>query len=285
MKAQKDRHPIALTVDLEFWWNSEFLKGIPCESLGDIIEPAAESLLNSMEDCGIKATFFVLGEVAEKYPRVIQNIHKRDHEIANHGYSHTNVFELTPDEFEKDVKRSTVLLKSITGVSPVGYRAPNFSFSKSTAWAYPILEDNGYSYSSSLFPFKTRLYGVPEAPISPYSPSREDITVHDPEIHIREYPATVIKCIGKTLPISGGFYFRILPAVITKNALKGILKTRPASFYIHLRDLYPNVPRLKDIPWLARFFHYYGLNTSMKKFEYLLARFNFETMKSIITQD
>ena len=282
MKIQKDRHPIALTVDLEFWWNSEFLKGVPCESLGDVIEPAVGSLLNSLKGYGIKATFFVLGEVAEKYPRVIHNIHQKGHEIANHGYSHTNVFELTPEEFGSDVERSTALLESITGVSPVGYRAPNFSFSKETAWAYPILEDNGYSYSSSIFPFKTRLYGVPEAPISPYSPSREDITIPDPEIHIKEYPATVIRCLGKKLPISGGFYFRILPAVVTKNALKGILKNRPASFYIHLRDLYPAVPRLKDIPRLARFFHYYGLSTSMKKFEYLLAHFNFQTMKSII---
>ena len=281
----EERHPIAMTVDLEFWWCSEFLKGIDCEPLGDIIEPACHMVLDSLEESNVRATFFILGEVAERYPAVIEAIRDKGHEIANHGFRHTNVFDMTPEEFERDLKKSTALLQSIAGVNPVGYRAPNFSFSPETVWPYTILEDNGYLYSSSVFPLKTRLYGIPQVPLAPYSPSQVDITVPGSPERIREFPATVVRLLGKRLPVSGGFYFRVLPVSLIRRSLECVLKSRPASFYIHLRDLYPSVPRLKGLPPLARFFHYYGIDSSMKKFERLMARFNFQTMKSVILAD
>ncbi len=280
-KNKKQSHPIALTIDLEFWWCSEFLKNIPCRDYGDIIEEASGLVLDRLKKHGTKATFFVLGEVAERYPQVIKEIHLGGHEIANHGDSHRNVFEMTPEKFERSVQKSGRLLQSITGQSPKGYRAPNFSFTRKTSWAYDILRQNGYAYSSSLFPFKTKLYGIPEAPLFPYHPSRDNFLKEDDHESFFEFPGTVLQILGKNIPVSGGFYFRVLPLSWIVWGLKRVLAQRPAVFYIHLRDLDRGVPRIK-MPPLARFFHYYGLKRALIKFESLLQTFKFDTAAKVL---
>ena len=199
------KYPIALSFDLEFWWCSEFLNDIQLINPQPIIPDATTMVLDILDKYQQKATFFVLGEVAEKFPETIENIRQKGHEIAAHGYRHKNVFSLTPSEFEEDLKKVTNILSSLTSEPPIGYRAPNFSLSQSTNWLYKILSEHGYTYSSSVFPFKTKLYGFPDAPLAPYSPSAEDILQPDPEGTFIEFPAAVLKFPGKNIPVSGGF--------------------------------------------------------------------------------
>ena len=182
-------HPIALSFDLEYWWCSELLNQEKLSHKPEILTEATHLVLQMLDKYRIKSTFFILGTVAEKFPQLVSTIHKKGHEVASHSHSHSNVFELAPDQFEEEVKNSTDILTSITYEKPIGFRAPNFSFDQRTPWAYGILEKYGYQYSSSVFPFKTKLYGLPKAPVYPYSPSRENLEVPDPEGKFIEFPA------------------------------------------------------------------------------------------------
>lgn len=283
MASQSRRnYPIALSFDLEYWWCSELLRDVHLEEKKEIIEEATLLVLNLLDKHNRKSTFFVLGSVAKKYPDLIRLIHQKGHEIATHSYSHKNIFELKPQEFEEELKKVTEILTSITSEKPIGYRAPNFSFDQNTNWAYDILKKIGYKYSSSIFPFKTKLYGLPKAPLSPYSPSSSDLLLHDPKGKFIEFPATVLKVLGKNIPVSGGIYFRLLPVSFTKFALKRITKERPATFYLHMRDLYENVPRIKHLSIEARIVHYFGLKNAINKFEYLLKHFEFVAVKDAL---
>jgi len=278
----KGCYPIALSVDLEFWWCSELLKGVKIEDRTEIIQDAARLLLDELSRRDCRATFFILGEVAEKYPALILDISKQGHEIANHGASHRNVFEMTPTEFEEEVRRSTEVLADIVGQKPIGFRAPNFSFDQRTVWAYDILKSFEYRYSSSVFPFKTRLYGVPKAPLQPYSPSASDICRHDPDGDLLEFPASVYRLAGINVPVSGGFYFRLLPVRFLRFALTRITTSRPAVLYLHLRDIYPDAPRISGLPLSARVFHYWGLNKALEKLRFLLNHMKFTTVKNTL---
>jgi len=275
-------HPIALSFDLEYWWCSELLNG---ENLGykpEILTPATQMVLELLDKHQIKATFFILGVVAEKHPKLVEAIHQKGHEVASHSHSHRNVFELSPSRFEEEVRKSTDVLTSIIRERPIGFRAPNFSFDQRTSWAYGILEKYGYRYSSSVFPFRTKLYGLPKAPVFPYSPSRENLELADPEGRFIEFPASVLDVFGKNIPVGGGFYFRILPLRFTRFALGKIIRRRPAVFYLHMRDLYAPLPRYKSLSPQARFFHYWGLKTSLSKFEILLESFEFKPVRKIL---
>ena len=275
-------HPIALSFDLEYWWCSELLNQEKLSHKPEILTEATHLVLQMLDKYRIKSTFFILGTVAEKFPQLVSTIHKKGHEVASHSHSHSNVFELSPDQFEEEVKNSTDILTSITYEKPIGFRAPNFSFDQRTPWAYGILEKYGYQYSSSVFPFKTKLYGLPKAPVYPYSPSRENLEVPDPEGKFIEFPASVLEVLGKNIPVAGGFYFRVLPLRFTHFALGHIVRRRPAVFYLHMRDLYAQLPRFNNLSLKARLFHYWGLKTSLRKFEALLQHFDFMPVKEAL---
>jgi polysaccharide deacetylase family protein (PEP-CTERM system associated) len=275
-------YPIALSLDLEYWWCSEFLRDVSITEKKEILREASSLVLNLLDKYDTRATFFVLGSVAEKYPDLIRQIHHKGHEIAAHGYEHKNIFEQNQQEFEEQLRKTTEILTSITSERPIGYRAPNFSLDESSGWVYDVLKKLGYKYSSSIFPFKTKLYGLPKAPLQPYSPSPQDLLVHDPKGDFIEFPLTVLKLFGKKIPVSGGFYFRIFPIRFTKFALKKIIKKRPAIFYFHLRDVYKNIPRIKNISFTSYFFHYFGLKNALKKLESLLQSFEFKTVKDVL---
>ncbi len=275
-------HPIALSFDLEYWWCSELLNQEKLSHKPEILTEATHLVLQMLDKYRIKSTFFILGTVAEKFPQLVSTIHKKGHEVASHSHSHSNVFELSPDQFEEEVKNSTDILTSITYEKPIGFRAPNFSFDQRTPWAYGILEKYGYQYSSSVFPFKTKLYGLPKAPVYPYSPSRENLEVPDPEGKFIEFPASVLEVLGKNIPVAGGFYFRVLPLRFTHFALGHIVRRRPAVFYLHMRDLYAQLPRFNNLSLKERLFHYWGLKTSLRKFEALLQHFDFMPVKEAL---
>lgn len=276
------RFPLAMSIDLENWWCSEFLRDVHLGEKREIIQEATYLVLNLLDKYNSKSTFFILGSVAEKYPDLIKHIHQRGHEIGAHSYSHKNLFELKPQQFEEDLKKTTEILTSLISERPIGYRAPNFSVDQRTNWVYDILKKWGYKYSSSIFPFKTRLYGLPKASLTPYSPSTADLSLHDPHGEFIEFPATVFRLFGKNIPVSGGFYFRLFPSSLTKLALRNVTKKRPAIFYLHLRDIYQDVPRVKNLPFTSYFFHYFGLKNALNKFEHLMQALEFKTARDVL---
>lgn len=271
----------ALSIDLEPWYASELLtKYLPKEK-SDQIEEAVRPILDLLDKYNIKATFFVLGIVAEKYPEVVREIYDKGHEIANHAYSHKTLYELGEREFEGEIKKSVKLLESITGKKPIGFRAPSFSINNSTKWAFRILKDYGFKYDSSIFPIKTMLYGVPNAPLHPYRPSMANVAQEDPDGRIIEFPMTVLK-LGINIPISGGFYLRVLPWWFLIQGIKKVNRSRAAVIYIHPWETYPGTPRLKNIPFSSKFITYHGINSALGKLEKVLKQFEFKPIRELL---
>ena len=271
----------ALTIDLEPWYANEFLiKHLP-EQKQDQIEESLEPILDLLDEFQTKATFFVLGIVAKKYPRLVREIHNKGHEIASHAYSHQTLSNLGQTRFEKEIRESVELLTSITGEKPIGFRAPSFSISNSTKWAFEVLKKYGFKYDSSVFPIKTMLYGVPNAPLSMYRPSINDIAKHDPRGDIVEFPMTVLK-FGKNIPISGGFYLRVLPSMFLHFAIRQVNKSRSAIIYIHPWETYPMTPRIAQAPAFSRFVSYYGINSALEKLRCLLESFEFQPLREFL---
>lgn len=273
----------ALTIDLEPWYVGEFLTKYLPEKRDDQVEEAVRPLLSLLDNHEAKATFFVLGLVAEKHPVLVREIYDKGHEIASHGYSHKTLYVLGKRNFEEEIKKSVGLLESITGEKPIGFRAPSFSIDHSTGWAFDILSKYGFKYDSSIFPIKTMLYGVPDAPIYPYRPSRDGIASHNGDGDIIEFPMTVLK-IGKNIPIAGGFYLRVLPLWFLRFAIGKVNKTRAAIIYIHPWETYHNTPRLDSVPLFSRFVTYHGIDSALNKIEALLERFRFKPLREFLEE-
>lgn len=273
----------ALSVDLEYWYSPELVRKhitSPPEDDGQTMK-AVTPILNLLDKYNTKATFFVLGLVAEGYPELVRAIFEKGHEIASHGYSHKRLHDLGKGEFEQEISKASELLESITGQKPVGFRAPSFSLDNSTKWAFDVLIKHGFKYDSSIFPIKTMLYGVPRASLHPYRPSMSDISKEDNNGDIAEFPMTVIK-LGRNIPISGGFYFRALPLWLLKWAIKKVNQTRPAMFYLHPWEMYPKTPKLKNLSFPSKFITYWGIGSALKKLEGLLNTFQFAQVREVL---
>lgn len=293
----------ALVIDLEHWYSPELLKGFHPVSLVDQDVESVMPILDLLEKYNVKATFAVLGSLAEKNSELIKDIFDRGHEIASHGYSHRMLHELGKEGFEDEIKRSVELLSSITGEKPIGFRAPSFSIDNSTKWAFGILEKYGFKYDASIFPIKTMLYGEPDAPLHIYRPSSKDVTKKDPNGKIIEFPMTVIniginlsiskglyssifsvpmKLInsGFNVPIAGGFYLRVLPLWFLKYSIRKVNKKRSCILYLHPWETYQKTPRLQ-LPIFSRFVTYYGTNSTLQKLEELLEEFEFKPIKDV----
>lgn len=275
----------ALSIDFEDCLCNEFLlKYIPNDFNREVIEhqviEATDQLLKLLNKYDTKATFFVLGKVAEKYPDYIKLLYESGHEIGSHAYSHTTLHKLGKDKFETELKLSTQLIKSITNEQPLGFRAPSFSIDQSTVWAFDLLDKYGYRYDSSIFPIKTMLYGVPNAPIIPYRPCLNDITKNDIDGRIIEFPITVIKSI-KNIPVAGGFYLRMLPYGFLNLAIGNISKKRPVIIYIHPWETYKNTPKLQA-PMIMKFEAYHGINSSLSKLERLISKYKFTRIRDVL---
>lgn len=275
----------ALVIDTEYWHSPELLRDhikLEKSNKGDQLVESITPILSLLDRYKISATFAVLGTVAQDHPELVNQIYDKGHEIASHSWSHKTLYELGRDNFRDEIKKSVGLLKSITGESPEGFRAPSFSINESTKWAFEILTDFGFKYDASIFPIKTMLYGVPEAPLQIYRPSSEDIIKNDPNGKIIEFPMTVIK-IGKNIPISGGFYLRALPLWFLKYGIKKVNETRPAIIYLHPWEMFTETPKL-EISLIHKFITYYGTNSSFNKFEGLLKSFRFGPIRDVLSE-
>lgn len=277
----------AFTIDLEYWYSPELVKRFASPAGNDQLVEATMPLVNLLDKYNTRATFFILGKVAEKHPDIVKTIFNKGHEIASHGYSHRKLHELGKEGFEEEIKKTSELLQSITGRKPIGFRAPTFSLDNSTRWALDILVQNGYKYDSSICPTRMRLYGVSKAPLYPYRPSFSDIRYEDIDGinnghgSIVEFPMTVIK-LGKNTPVAGGFYLRALPFWFLKQAIKKVNESRPAVIYIHPWETYLETPRVKNLPLASKFITYYGISSALRKIESLLKEFQFKPMYELL---
>lgn len=243
------------------------------------IVKTAKTLLGLFEKYHVQATFFTLGYIAEKHPELIEEIKSKGHELASHGYSHTDVRKMTKESFESDLLHSLEIIKKISGEKVLGFRAPFFSIVKQNLWAFDIIKKYLH-YDSSIFPVKTPLYGIPDAQRYFYRLSQTNPLEEDPSGKFIEIPPATLRLplIGN-IPIAGGFHMRFLPLQILKIGIKKINKAGfPAMCYIHPKDLDPQMPRIKEYAW-----HYYwGLNDARKKFESLLKNFSFSSVRDVM---
>lgn len=236
-------------------------------------------ILDLFEKYEIKATFFTLGYIAERFPDLIKEINEKGHEIASHSYAHLDIRKTTENEFENDIKKSIEVLEKIIGNKIFGFRAPYFSIDKKSFWAMKILSKY-FKYDSSIFPVKTPLYGIRNAPRNIYKLNLTNPSIIDSKSNLIEIPMAThrIPIIGN-IPIAGGFYLRFLPYFYLKYGLNKINKKNNSFiFYVHPKDLDPNMPKIKEYSW----HYYYNLNGATKKFEKILKDFEFTSVKDFL---
>jgi len=218
----------ALTIDLEDW-HQLFHRRLT----GEVVQPtkavvdATHRLLDLLDEAGVRATFFVLGNVAEAHPDLVREVARRGHELGSHTHSHELIFRMEPDAFKADVERSLAGLQDLTGQPVLGFRAPEFSVSHLRHWCFEVLAELGFRYDSSVFPLPHARYGIPEAPRRPFE-------IATPSGTIQEYPLATWDVGRSRLPVAGGSYFRLLPGGLLQRALKDIdAGGRPAVLYFH----------------------------------------------------
>jgi polysaccharide deacetylase family protein (PEP-CTERM system associated) len=238
-------------------------------------------ILNLFEKYKVTATFFTLGYIAERHPDLIEKVISRGHEIATHGYSHQDIRKVKQDLFESDLIKSIEVLRKISGENVSGFRAPFFSINSKNFWAFDIIKRH-LRYDSSIFPVGPH-YGLGSAPREIYRMSDQDPLLADADSKFIEIPLTTLRLpIIGNLPISGGFHMRLLPYSLVRYGIEKFNKEdRIAVFYIHPKDLDPELPRIPEYTW-----HYYwGLRGAQKKFESLLKMFKFSTVRDVVQLD
>jgi peptidoglycan-N-acetylglucosamine deacetylase len=264
----------AMSIDLEEWYHSELVEGRKSDV--SQAEEATRPVLDLLDRYQTKASFFVVGEVAEQNPGLIRTIFQRGHEIGCHTFSHKLVWNLDESLFRDELERFHSVMEKILGKIKIkGFRAPCFSIDNRNKWALKVLSDFGYQYDASIFPVKlSPLYGVRGAPTRPYRISLEDVRKEDPQSPLMEFPICPLMIGRLKIPISGGFYFRILPLPFLYWGLKRINRSQPFLVYFHPWEGYEKTPRFK-LPLYNRVISYYGISSALKKFEFLLKHFKF----------
>ncbi|AET70697.1 polysaccharide deactylase family protein, PEP-CTERM locus subfamily [Desulfosporosinus orientis DSM 765] len=265
-----------LTIDLEEWFHANYHDDVfdNHKTYEVRILQNTERLLSLFEEHNAKATFFALGYVAEKHPRLIQKITDAGHEIASHGYAHQLVYQQTPSEFRADVRKAKGLVEDIIGKPIKGYRAPSWSITSKSLWAWEILQDLGFDYDASVFPIQTYLYGLPSAPRFTYHPKYEGTP-----LSLLEVPSSTIRILNKNIPFAGGFYFRVLPYIIISQSIRMLNKEgQPAIVYLHPREIDPEQPRL-NLSVKESLIHYFGVNGCEKKLTRILKKFELTSIE------
>lgn len=274
----------ALSIDLEDWYHPELVRRrIPPDPRPQIVESTGR-ILALLDRYGVRATFFVLGDVAEKSPDLVRAIRDGWHEIGSHGMSHRPLWELSPREFDAELKAFDRLIREILGegVAIRGFRAPTFSLDDRTRFALRCLVENGYRYDSSVFPARNYLYGVAGAPCAIYEPGLDDLRDADGGSGLVEFPMTVFEWGRFRIPVSGGLYLRVFPYAVLRRLLGRINKARPFVIYVHPWETFPGTPRVKSVGLLNGFITYYGIDGCLRKIERLLRDFEFGPMAEVI---
>lgn len=225
------------------------------------------------------ATFFVVGEILELKPEILDKIIENGHEVAFHTMHHKRLDNITKEIFVEEIQK----FSDITNKRSRGFRAPTFSLNQNTSWAIDVLNENNYLYDSSVVPTKTRLYGIPNADTKPYKISSNKINQNDPSSKILEFPLMITRFLGKKMPAGGGFYLRFLPLNSIENTIKQYeLENKPATFYIHSWELTPEYMPKIPLPLSDRFITYHNLHKAMPRMNKLIKKFKFTSFERYI---
>jgi polysaccharide deacetylase family protein (PEP-CTERM system associated) len=271
----------AFTVDVEDYYQVEAFKGVidsaSWDRMPSRVDRNTDRLLGLFDKAGAKATFFVLGWIAERHPGLVRRIVAEGHELGSHGYAHQLAHLQSEDVFRDDVRKAKHILEDLGGVPVRGYRAPTFSIRRENWWAYDVLSEEGYAYSSSLYPVAHDLYGMPEAPVTAFRPQQSSLV---------ELPLSTFRIGKRNLPCSGGGYFRLLPYAISRRCIDRSLEQRraPYIFYCHPWEFDPEQPRI-DAGWKSRFRHYTNISRMESRVSRLLRAYSWGRMDQVFASD
>lgn len=276
------RKPVssALTIDVEDYFHVEAfahqIRPSDWAAFPSRVEHNTDRLIELLADYNTRATFFVLGWVAERFPSIVRKIAKAGHEVACHSYWHRPLWRLSPQEFAADTVGAKRVLEDITGNRVIGYRAPTFSVTKQTLWSLGVLAELDFKYDSSIFPIRHDRYGFPSAKRVPH------IWRTEGGRQIMEFPLPTVRVVGFNLPVAGGGYLRLLPFSWVSRALKYITEEErtPAVVYVHPWEIDPTQPRL-PCSRLTRFRHYHNLDRTEGRLKCLLSSFRFGTLQAL----
>jgi polysaccharide deacetylase family protein (PEP-CTERM system associated) len=270
----------ALSVDVEEYYHAtvfqEAVNGVTA-GLASRVEMSTERVLTLLAASGVKATFFVLGEVAADHPGLVRKIAQEGHEVACHDYHHTLVFGRAPETFRAEIRRAKAVLEDIAGQRVLGYRAPSFSIGPGERWAYAILAEEGFQYDSSVYPILHDRYGDRVAPRFPYEIWRSGGE------KLIEFPIGTVRLFGVNLPVGGGGYFRLLPGGLIEAGIRRVntAERKPVMFYFHPWELDPEQPR-PSMAWHRRFRHYVGQRGHGAKLAHLLQSIPFGPAREVL---
>jgi len=270
-----------LSVDVEEWFQVGAFERVIGKDDWDRLEGRVEyntgEVLDLFAESGVKATFFTLGWVAARHPKLIRRIVDEGHEVASHGWDHDRVFTLDAAGFRADIARARAVLEDASGQRITGYRAPSFSIDQRTPWAHQVLADEGYRYSSSVAPIRHDHYGWADAPKSAYRPVAGSDLI--------ELPISLASFGGKKI-VTGGGFFRLLPGAITYKAIDLANRAdRPAVFYFHPWDMDPGQPRVANAPIRSKLRHYPRLGAMAGKLRTLVARHEWGRVDAVVERE
>jgi polysaccharide deacetylase family protein (PEP-CTERM system associated) len=270
----------AMTVDVEDYFQvSAFDRSVPrseWDGFESRVVRNTRRLLELFDHADVRATFFVLGWVAERHPSLVRRIAEAGHELASHGFSHRLVYEQSPEEFREDLRRSRAALSAAASAPVYGYRAPSFSITARSLWALDIIREEGFLYDASIFPVRHDRYGIPSAPRHFHALTQNGGT-------LLECPGSTVTVAGMNLPVAGGGYFRILPYAWSRWGISRLNthEGRPAIFYMHPWEIDAAQPRLPG-PLLSRFRHYTNLHKTERRLTRLLSEFRFAPLGDLL---
>ncbi|MEM3365464.1 MAG: polysaccharide deacetylase family protein [Candidatus Methanomethyliaceae archaeon] len=273
-----------LSIDVEELFHTEYARDSKIKSTCFRTPNNINGILQLLDEFDLKATFFVVGEVAERFPGVIKEIDNGGHEVAFHSYDHRSLSKKNSSKLRSEIEDFNKLLMSVTGNRCIGFRAPSFSLNNKTIWALEVLEKSGMLYDSSVFPIRTPLYGVFDAPVKPYKPSNRDLTVENLNGKLWEFPLTVYSFLGFRIPAAGGFYLRSFPSIVRQAVRKMNSLGLPAVIYIHNWELDPDTPKLKLNPY-RYFVTYYNTHKMVNLFKCILSEFEFTSFSGYMEEN
>jgi polysaccharide deacetylase family protein (PEP-CTERM system associated) len=272
----------ALTVDVEDYFHVQAFAGVvqPADwsRYPSRIEGNTYRLLEILASRQICATFFILGWVAKRFPRLTRDIFNAGHEVGSHGHTHQMIGRGSKEDFREDIRRSKATIEDIIGVQIESYRAPSYSITANTLWALDVLSEEGFERDSSIFPVFHDYYGFPTAPRFPHYRRLRSGKL------IAEFPPSTLRAYGVNLPVAGGGYLRLLPYAVTAWAIQRInqLEAQPALVYLHPWEIDPEQPRI-SARWLSRFRHYQNLHSTESKLARLLDDFSWASMSHVLS--
>ena len=272
----------ALSVDVEDWFQVGAFEGVidkgSWDGLIHRVERNTEAVMALFAEANVKATFFTLGWVANRYPALVRRIAEAGHEVASHGWDHERVFRMTPEQFEGDLKHARAAIEDAAGQAVTGYRAPSFSIDMRTPWAHAILADAGYLYSSSVAPVIHDHYGWPDAPRFAFRPLMDSAFI--------ELPVTTVALRGRNFAAGGGGFFRLFPYDLSRWAIRRVngREGHPAIFYFHPWEIDPAQPRVRNAPIKSRLRHYTNLGNMAPKLKKLLKDFSWHRTDEVAAE-